>query len=113
MYDTYISDDFEVQMGQLVEVKDISLDGSTVVQVTYDLTDKNNIDIIYGMYPAVSFKDLSTGKIVHKRVSVEKFILYSHNLFLFYLTFVFSYSWFKIKLYFERRKQIQNCKALK
>ena len=101
-------------MGQLVEVKDISLDGSTVVQVTYDLTDKNNIDIIYGMYPAVSFKDLSTGKIVHKRVSVEKLILYSHNLFLFYLElFVFSYTWFKIKLYFERRKKIQNCKALK
>ena len=58
-------------MGQLVEVKDISLDGSTVVQVTYDLTDKSNIDIIYGMYPAVSFKDLSTVKIVHKRVSVK------------------------------------------
>ena len=56
-------------MGQLVEVKDISFEGSTAIQVTYDLTDKNNIDIIYGMYPAISFKDLSSGQVVHKRVS--------------------------------------------
>ena len=72
-------------MGQLVEVKDISVDGSTVVQVTYDLTDKNNIDIIYGMYPAVSFKDLSTGKIVHKRVSVKKFIFYSDDIQFYFI----------------------------
>ena len=47
-------------MGEIVSIKDGSPDGHTTVQVTNDLINKKNIDIIYGMHPAISYRDLSS-----------------------------------------------------
>ena len=59
-------------MGEIVSIKDVSADGHTTVQVTYDLINKENIDIIYGMQPAISYRDLGSDKVYHKRYIESK-----------------------------------------
>ena len=54
------SDELSINMGEIVSIKDVSPDGHTTVQVTNDLINKKNIDIIYGMHPAISYRDLSS-----------------------------------------------------
>ena len=62
-------------MGQIVKVKDVSKEGSTDVQITYDLVDKNNIDIIYGMHPAISYRNLATNIVHHKKVGLAAYAI--------------------------------------
>ena len=55
-------------MGEIVDIRDVTTDGTTMIHVTYDLTNKDNIDIIYGMHPAISYRDLHTNIVHHKQV---------------------------------------------
>ena len=71
---TFLLDELSINMGEIVSIKDVSADGRTTVQVTYDLINKDNIDIIYGMHPAISYRDLGSDKVYHKKVNRIKML---------------------------------------
>ena len=43
-----------INKSEIVSIEDMSADGRTILQVPYDLINRDNIDIIYGKHPAMA-----------------------------------------------------------
>ena len=68
-------------MGEIVSIEDVSADGRTTGQMTYDLINRDNIDIIYGKHPAISYRNLDSHKVYHKKVKGIKMLRNYYTMF--------------------------------